>query len=151
MLAWHIIQESFNLEINKPIETLGIDHVGLTVKLLNETSSFFTEQFGWKIIGEMPSYPAVFISNGHMKLTLWQAEDPEKSISFNRRSNIGLHHLAIGLPSFEELERLYEKLKFVPNIEIEFSPELSGKGPHKRMMIREPSGIRIEFVHRPKA
>lgn len=140
----------FKLENSKAVETLGIDHVGLTVRYLQETASFFIDQLGWKIIGEMPSYPAIFISNGHMKLTLWQAEDPEKSISFNRKTNIGLHHLAIGLPSFEELELLYEKLKLVSNIEIEFSPELSGKGPHKHMMIREPSGIRIEFVHRPK-
>ena len=139
------------MEISKPIETLGIDHVGLTVKYLNETAAFFTEQLGWKVIGEMPSYPAIFISNGHMKLTLWQAENPEESIPFNRKTNVGLHHLAIGLPSFEELERLHQNLKSVSNIEIEFSPELSGKGPHKHMMIREPSGIRIEFVHRPKA
>lgn len=138
------------MENSESIETLGIDHVGLTVSHLNETAAFFTEQLGWKIIGEMPSYPAIFVSNGHMKLTLWQAENPETSIAFNRKSNIGLHHLAIGLPSFEELERLYEKLRTVSNIEIEFSPELSGKGPHKHMMIREPSGIRIEFVHRPK-
>ncbi len=137
------------MENSEPIGTLGIDHVGLTVKHLSETAAFFTEQLGWKIIGEMPAYPAIFVSNGHLKLTLWQAENPETSVSFDRKSNIGLHHLAIGLASFEELERLYEKLKSVANVEIEFSPELSGKGPHKHMMIREPSGIRIEFVHRP--
>lgn len=139
------------MENNKPIETLGIDHVGLTVKYLKETAAFFTEQLGWKIIGEMPNYPAIFISNGHTRLTLWQAENPEAAVAFNRKANIGLHHLAIGLPSFEELDRLYEKLKSVSNITIEFAPELSGNGPHRHMMIREPSGIRIEFVHRPKA
>lgn len=137
------------MEDSKLIETLGIDHVGLTVNDLSETVSFFTDQLGWEIIGEISSYPAIFVSNGHMKLTLWQAEKPEESISFNRKSNVGLHHLAIGLPSFEELERLYVKLQSVSNIEIEFSPEFSGNGPHKHMMIREPSGIRIEFVHRP--
>jgi catechol-2,3-dioxygenase len=89
------------LENTKPIETLGIDHVGLTVKYLSETAAFFTEQLDWKIIGEMPTYPAIFVSNGHMKLTLWQAENPDASNSFNRKSNIGLHHLAIGLPSLK--------------------------------------------------
>jgi lactoylglutathione lyase len=119
------------------------------VKYLDQTAAFFTEQLGWNVVGEMPAYPAKFVSNGHMKLTLWQAENPEAATEFDRKSNIGLHHFAIGLPSFEELDRLYQKLKSVPNIEIEFAPELSGKGPHKHMMIREPSGIRIEFVHRP--
>lgn len=57
----------------KEIETLGVDHVGLTVGLLHDTVSFFTEELSWKVIGELPNYPAVFISNGHMKLTLWQA------------------------------------------------------------------------------
>lgn len=131
------------------LETLGIDHVGLTVGRLQETVSFFTDQLGWKVIGELPGYPTIFVSNGHMKLTLWQAENPKEAIAFNRKTNIGLHHLAIGVPSFEALDHLYEKLKSVANIEIEFSPELSGKGPHKHMMIRDPSGIRIEFVHRP--
>jgi catechol 2,3-dioxygenase-like lactoylglutathione lyase family enzyme len=134
---------------NEDIETLGVDHVGLTVGCLQETVSFFIDQLGWKVIGELPSYPAIFVSNGHMKLTLWQAENPQEAVAFNRKTNIGLHHLAIGLPSFDALDRLYEKLKSVANIEIEFAPELSGKGPHKHMMIRDPSGIRIEFVHRP--
>ncbi|MEN0035480.1 MAG: VOC family protein [Cellvibrio sp.] len=138
------------MENDESVETLGIDHIGLTVKYLSESAAFFTEQLGWKVVGEMPSYPAIFVSNGHMKLTLWQAENSGSSVPFDRKANIGLHHLAIAVPSFDALERLYEKLKFVPNIEIEFSPELSGKGPHKHMMIREPSGIRIEFVHRPK-
>ena len=133
------------------IETLGIDHVGLTVSRLKETTEFFTEVLGWNVIGELSSYPAIFVSNGHTKLTLWQAEVPESAIEFNRRANIGLHHLAIGLPSFDELENLHKKLLHLSNIEIEFSPELSGNGPHKHMIIREPSGIRIEFVHRPVA
>lgn len=129
--------------------TLGVDHVGLTVGQLQSTVHFFKDVLGWEVVGGMPDYPSVFVSNGHMRLTLWQAQSPETAIPFDRKNNIGLHHLAIALPSFEALDQLYEKLKTVQNIEIEFSPELSGKGPHKHMIIREPSGLRIEFVHRP--
>ena len=50
------------MEGNKPVETLGLDHVGLTVKKLKETASFFVEQPGWKIIGEMPDCPAIVFS-----------------------------------------------------------------------------------------
>ena len=132
------------------IETLGVDHVGLTVRHLDKTVSFFTDHLGWKIVGEVPAYPAIFVSNGHTRITLWQAEDPENAVAFNRKTNIGLHHIAIGLPSFEELDRLYERLKTVANVRIEFSPELSGAGPQKHMMVREPSGLRIEFIHRPQ-
>jgi lactoylglutathione lyase len=35
------------------------------------------------------------------------------------------------------------------NITIEFAPEKIGKGPTQHMMIREPSGNRIEFIARP--
>jgi len=129
--------------------TGAVDHVGLTVSRLHESAAFFCKVLGWKKVGERPNYPAIFVSNGHTVLTLWQAEKPDVATPFDRRANIGLHHLAIKVPSFEELDLLYERLRKVDNIEIEFAPELSGKGPHKHLMIREPSGIRIEFVHRP--
>ena len=32
---------------------------------------------------------------------------------------------------------------------IEFGPELNGQGPTMHMMIREPSGNRIEFAYKP--
>ncbi len=137
------------MEQSNPVKTLGIDHVGLTVGRLDETVEFFTNILGWEVIGELPEYPAKFVSNGITKLTLWAAESSCEAAKFDRKNNIGLHHLAIGVPSFDELDRLYAILKAISNIEIEFSPELSGKGPHKHMIIREPSGIRIEFVHRP--
>jgi lactoylglutathione lyase len=129
--------------------TGAVDHVGLTVGKLQQTVAFFTEQLGWKVVGERPDYPAIFVSNGAALLTLWQARDLSTARNFDRHSNIGLHHLAIQVQSFEHLDALYEKLKSLADIEIEFAPELSGKGPHKHMIIREPSGLRIEFVHRP--
>jgi len=137
------------MEQSSSVKTLGIDHVGLTVGRLDETVEFFTSILGWEVIGELPEYPAKFISNGKTKLTLWAAENSPEAVKFDRKNNIGLHHLAIGVPSSEELDRLYAVLNTISNIEIEFSPELSGKGPHKHMIIREPSGIRVEFVHRP--
>jgi hypothetical protein len=32
----------------------------------------------------------------------------------------------------------------------EFAPELSGKGPKIHFMVREPSGIRLEFAYDPR-
>ena len=48
------------------------------------------------------------------------------------------------------LEELHQRFKLLPNIVIEFSPELNGKGPTVHMIIREPSGNRIEFAYSPK-
>jgi lactoylglutathione lyase len=101
----------------------------------------------FKVTGRDENYPAVFMSNGEMSLTLWQTD--ENSIEFNRKLNVGLHHLAIQVTSFEALEELHKALQKHPGVVIEFAPEFAYGGPAKHMMIREPSGNRLELVHRP--
>src|ERR1700730_2795393 len=77
------------------IRTCGVDHVGLSVHDLESTRKFFCDCLGWRVIGERPDYPAVFVSDGHGVVTIWQVESPGKAIRFDRRANVGLHHLAI--------------------------------------------------------
>jgi len=52
--------------------TLGIDHLGLTVRELDQTVAFFTQCLGWKEVGGKPDYPSKFISDGTSVLTLWR-------------------------------------------------------------------------------
>ncbi len=125
----------------------GLDHIGLSVSDLESSAGFFVDALGFKIGGRDPKYPAVFMNNGDMSVTLWQTGD--KTVAFNRKNNVGLHHLAIRVNSFEALDALYEKVREIPGVVIEFSPELAYGGPAKHMMIREPSGNRLELVHRP--
>ena len=66
--------------------------------------------------------------------------------AFNRRKNIGLHHLALGVDSEAELDALAEKVCAWPGVEVEFLPELVGSGPRKHMMFAEPGGIRLELI-----
>ena len=128
--------------------TQGAEHVGLAVKDIKTTAQFFTDILGFTRLGEKPDYPAIFLTDGITKITLWQVSNPENATPFNRRENIGLHHLAFKLESDAALHALYEKLKMTPNIVIEFAPELLGKGPSRHMMMHEPGGIRIEFIVR---
>ena len=66
-------------------------------------------------------------------------------MTFDRKTTIGLHHLAIQVKSRETLDKLYEKL--VKNhIQFEFAPEPLREGPVMHMMCNEPGGIRIEFI-----
>ena len=44
------------------------------------------------------------------------------------------------------LIELFEKLKGIANVDIEFPPELLGAGPRKHFMCNKPGGIRIEFI-----
>lgn len=130
---------------NTAIKTQGIHHVGLAVKDLSVTAEFFIDTLNFEKVDERPDYPAIFVSDGTVLVTLWQVSDPESATPFDRKSNIGLHHLAFRLNSFEELDVMYEKLKARSDVEIEFAPELIGKGPAKHMIFREPGGIRLEL------
>jgi len=74
--------------------TCGVDHVGLSVRDLESTRRFFCDCLGWRVVGERPEYPAAFVSDGQQIVTLWQVEAPDQAVAFDRRTNVGLHHLA---------------------------------------------------------
>ena len=124
--------------------TKGIHHIGLTVSKLEESAHFFTALLGWKEIRRNEEYPAIFVSDGSIMVTLW-ALKAEPSIQFNKNSNVGLHHLAFHIENEDDLNAIHEKLAN-SGIKIEFAPELLRQGPAKHMMCYEPSGIRVEFI-----
>lgn len=127
----------------------GIDHVGLAVTKLGASEQFFTETLGFSFTRRDDDYPAVFLTNGHVIVTLWRVTDPSTAIPFDRKHNVGLHHLAFAVDSFAALDALHARLARAPGVRIEFAPEPLSGGPARHMMIREPSGNRLEFIHRP--
>jgi catechol 2,3-dioxygenase-like lactoylglutathione lyase family enzyme len=129
--------------------TRGIDHVGLTVRNLEQTRDFFLNCLGWKQVGEKPDYPAVFVSDGYVRLTLWEVKSRDDLVEFDRKTNVGLHHLALRVESEEALEVVHSRIASWPGAKIEFSPELLGKGPKMHAMFFEPGGIRLEFDYDP--
>lgn len=131
--------------------TTGIDHIGLSVSDLEASSRFFVECLGWKVIGEKPSYPAVFVSDGTHRVTLWQIDKSNGFVDFDRRKNVGLHHLALKVADMATLGRLYSRVATWPGVVVEFAPETVGNGPRVHCMVREPGGARLEFVHTPAA
>ncbi len=130
--------------------TCGVDHVGLSVRDLVNTREFFCDCLGWRIVGERPAYPAVFVSDGHDVVTLWQVESPSKATPFDRRANVGLHHLALAVVDQIGLDTLYNRGSSWPGVVVEFAPGPSGAGPKIHFIVREPSGVRIEFAFDPR-
>jgi len=126
--------------------TQGIHHLGLTVPNIDATRDFFVNVLEFKQVGEKPDYPAYFLSDGTTLLTLWQTTDSEKATPFNRQTNVGLHHFAFKVDGVETLKAVYEKLKNTENVEIEFAPELLGKGPIQHMIFSIPGGTRMELI-----
>ncbi len=125
--------------------TRGAHHIGLTVPDLEQTRRFFLDTLGYEQVGEVPDYPAVFLTDGSLMIALWQAADPDNAIAFDRKNVIGLHHLALTVDG-DTLDALYGRLSETPNVEIEFAPEPLGGGPTRHMMTYIPGGIRLEFL-----
>lgn len=123
--------------------THGVHHIGLTVDDLDGAVAFFTNALGFTRVGGRPDYPSVFVSDGAVMVTLWKADDGARS--FDRRENVGLHHLALKVANPEALARVHERVASHPGVEIEFAPEAIGDGGNEHMMCRIPGGIRLEF------
>ena len=126
--------------------TRGVHPVGLTVPDLDRTRAFFLDTLGYEQVGEVPDYPAAFVSDGQVMVTLWQAEDPATATPFDRRRNIGLHHLALQVEPGPALDTLHEELAARDDVEIEFAPESLGGGATRHLMCRIPGNIRLEII-----
>ena len=129
--------------MSSPI-TKGANHIGLTVSKLEASAAFFTAVLGWKEVRRNAEYPAIFVSDGSITLTLWAAKEASP-VAFNRKANVGLHHLALQVESEAALNEVHQRvLNSVPPDE--FPPELLRQGPAKHMMCFEQSGIRLELI-----
>ena len=131
---------------NSNAVTRGVHHFGLTVPDLAATRSFFIDVLGFEQVGERPDYPAVFVSDGTVMITLWQAVDPASAVAFDRKNVIGLHHVALLVPDQQSLDDLHERLAAIDSVDIEFAPEPLRDGPVRHMMCAIPGGVRVEFI-----
>jgi catechol 2,3-dioxygenase-like lactoylglutathione lyase family enzyme len=126
--------------------TRGAHHIGLTVPDVAQTRSFFVDTLGFSQVGEVPDYPAVFLSDGVTMITLWGATDPATATPFDRKNVIGLHHFALTVDDTDALQSLHGVLQSTDSVEIEFAPEPLGGGPTQHMICAIPGGIRVEFI-----
>lgn len=129
--------------------TQGVHHVGLAVENLDQTVDFFCKGLGWKEVGRNPAYPSAFVNDGTVTVTLWQVADPQTATRFDRRKNIGLHHLALAVT---DLPGVFEKVRAYPGVVVEFAPQPTGPdSPRSHFICAIPGGIRVEFATRAPA
>ncbi len=136
--------------------TKGINHLGLTVRDLDQTTAFFTDCLGWTLLARDDSYPRTTVTDGHDRFTLWQADREGLMAGFNRKCNIGLHHVALEVPTRQDvalevptrqdLFNMADQIRDWPGVTIEFEPEFLSNGPRMHMMFSEPGGIRMEII-----
>lgn len=127
--------------------TTGAHHIGLAVPDLDAASRFFRDALGYRLVGEVPDYPARFVSDGTTLLTLWQVEDPATATPFDRRRNVGLHHLALGVRDADALDEVHQRIAEWPGVSVEFGPGPMRPGSVVHHLIAAiPGGIRVEFA-----
>lgn len=130
---------------SREMTTKGVHHLGLTVSSLAASAAFFTETLGWQEVRRVDEYPAIFVSDGTVMVTLWQAAEVDSAQAFDHRHNIGLHHVAFRVSSRAALDDVFARVQ-AAGARIEFPPEPLRDGPVMHMMCFEPSGIRVEFI-----
>ena len=127
-------------------KTQGINHLGLSVRDLDQSVAFFVDCLGWEESGRDDSYPRSAVGDGNIRLTLWQVDKSLDVREFHFRRNVGLHHVAFEVDSEQALNEVAASVRAYPGVEIEFMPEPVGEGPRKHMIFSEPGGIRLEFI-----
>ena len=127
--------------------TRGVHHVGLAVPDLDAAERFFVDALGWRVTGSVPSYPAIFVSDGASLVTLWRVADPLEAVPFDRRANVGLHHLALKVGDRAALAATYARVHSHPGVTIEFAPGPMREGSAMHHFIcAMPGGVRLEFA-----
>lgn len=127
--------------------TKGVHHIGLTIPDLEEGRAFFCGLLGFDEVGGVPDYPSIFVSDGTILLTLWRAADPLTARAFDRRTNIGLHHLSLAVADDAALDTAWQKISNYPGVVVDSAPSAirpGGKARHFLVFI--PGGIRLEFA-----
>lgn len=127
--------------------TQGVHHVGLTVLDLDQMRRFFCGTLGFEEVGGVPDYPSIFVSDGAITLTLWRAADPPTARAFDRRTNIGLHHLSLSVADDAALAAAWEAVTAHPEVVVDAPPGPIATGSTTlHFIVFIPGGIRLEFA-----
>lgn len=127
--------------------TRGVHHIGLTVPDLEQARAFFCGVLGFDEVGGVPDYPSIFVSDGAILLTLWRAADPLTARAFDRRNNIGLHHLSLAVADDAALDEVWNRVSGHEGVMIDSAPGPIRPGSTtQHFLVFIPGGIRIEFA-----
>lgn len=100
-------------------------------------------------MGQVESYPATFVSDGVTTLTLWRVDASSQAIPFNRRTNVGLHHLALAVRDAASLRQVFEHVRAYPGASLKMEPGPMRPGSSlDHFICTMPGGLRIEFTAR---
>lgn len=97
------------------MKVLKVDHIGIAVKSLDETLSFYRDMLGLELQGsevvEEQKVKVAFLPVGDTEVELLESTDPEGPIAkFIDKKGEGIQHIAFRVPNIEEaIAELMEK------------------------------------------
>jgi catechol 2,3-dioxygenase-like lactoylglutathione lyase family enzyme len=126
------------------MQTLGLDHITITISDLAQSRAFYADLLGFVVtdVPEVPPNGAFFLMAGNT--SIWFVPSP-KPIVGDRFSEfrIGLDHLSFTAPGEDALQQLADKLTAAgvdtKGVEV-FAPT-----GNKYVAFRDPDNIQLEY------
>jgi glyoxylase I family protein len=145
-----VIPGSFPLECShEPVETLGVDHIDITVNDLGRSLPFYIKVLGALGFRRLvhPHYNG--FHNAHMIIGVKEAAAEEKGATYNR-FRVGLHHLALRARSKSDVDRFHDFLVTEKLTILDAPAEYPQYGPeYYAVFFADPDGIKLELTYYP--
>ena len=117
-----------------------VGHVVLKARDLQRAEKFYTELLGFEVVARLQRPRGVFFSLGAQHHDLAVLEVPAEAEA-PQENQVGLHHVALQVESFEELKEFYRILK-AHNVTITSTTD---HGITKSIYFLDPEGNRFEL------
>ena len=129
-----------------------LKHVGIATRDPDAAAKFFTDVFGWKIVGEIASRNATgyYLSDGHMNIALLKFKNAPAAGSEYGTDYTGLHHLGFQVEDLEETAEKFAAAGYEPRHDINIAQGL-GANPHKdnaEYKYKGPDGVIVDVSER---
>ena len=117
------------------LNAVGIDHLNLDVKNLDQTVEFYNKLFGFNVLKEQPEENSKIIGNEHVKLCLYQKNE------FDHFEKNGFNHFGLHIKNFEDVIKKCTE----HDIEVYYGGTIEWERSSS-IYIKDPNGYEIELA-----
>jgi len=129
-----------------PIETLGTDHLDLTVNDLERSIAFYDKVLGALGFRRLDNASYVAWHSAHMGIGL----RPATAAATFDRYRVGFHHLALRVKHRDDVDRFHRFLVEERITVLDPPADYPEYGPdYRAVFFADPDGLKLEIVHFP--